>query len=120
MAPGSGAPLGHKLEGELWEPLQRLVFGFSTYPAREQATGRGVVEALPMGPPASWQPHCRGSRRQTPPPPSSCKQRAEEGRVRQPHPLMAHTGLGQVRSHPRPLPALGAPSCPRGSLGSCC
>lgn len=81
-------------------------------PARVQATGRGAVKALPMGPPASWQPHCCGSRRQTPPPPSSCKQRAEEGRVRQPHPLMAHTGLGQVRAHPRPLPA----SSLRGSL----
>lgn len=29
VAPASGAPLGHKLEGELWESLQRLAFGLS-------------------------------------------------------------------------------------------
>lgn len=74
MAPGSGAPLGHKLEGELWEPLQRLVFGFSSYPAREQATGRGV-QALPMAPPASWQPHCVAhADRHRPLPPAASKE----------------------------------------------
>lgn len=43
------------------------------------------------------------------PHPSSCKQRAEEGKVKQPHPLMSPHGWAQVRAHPGPLSALGLP-----------
>lgn len=58
MAPGSGAPLGHKLEGELWEPLQRLVFGFSTSPlgCRPQAEVLWKLcqwDRLPLGSPTA-------------------------------------------------------------------
>lgn len=59
MAPGSGAPLGHKLDGELWEPLQRLVFGFSTSPlgCRRQAEMLWKLcqwDRLPLGSPTAW------------------------------------------------------------------
>ena len=102
---------GAQLEGKLGEPLPTPAFGLSVHPARAQATGQVARKLRPpeVSPPESAPPDER--------PTPGCKQRAEMGRVKQPHALMSPRGLDPGQN-PSQTPAQPWGHPPWGLIGT--
>lgn len=112
LPPAFGPPLRHKLEGRPGSPSR-------DWPWRCLSTQLGCGgRRRQRGSLGSVSP--RQAHPDRPPHPTpSCTQRAGEGKVNQPHPLISLKGWAQGRAHPGHV-SLGVPSCPGGLSRSCC